>query len=199
MRVNPGCPLTLRLIAASGFCKAEAAPRHCVGFPGVVADGAANPLLSALDPLFRVLRRFWDKPLKLQAYWPKNPGRSGSFLRNPLFLPLLPADSVRLDRPDHATGKRDKMGAVQESIKRRKKGAGNLPQLLACSRFRPPKKILDRRQDPLDDDGDPRPGRVHSVRLIEFSVACHAVEEEWVESRPGGLGDRRIDRIERAV
>src|SRR5208337_4142610 len=67
LRVNPGCPLTLRLIAASGFCKAEAAPRHCVGFPGVVADGAANPLLSALDPLFRGLRRFWAKPLKLQA------------------------------------------------------------------------------------------------------------------------------------
>src|SRR5208337_2992307 len=151
MRVNPGCPLTLGLIAASGSCKAEAAPRRSVGFPGIVADGAANPLLSALNPLLRVLRRFWPKPLKLQAYWPKNPGRSGSFLRNPLFLPLLPADSVRLDRPDHATEKRDKMGAVQaESIKRRKKGAGNLPQLLDYSRFRPANKILDRRQDPLD-------------------------------------------------
>src|SRR5208282_2441058 len=144
-----------------------------------------------------VLRRFWPKPLKLQAYWPKNPGRSGSFLRNPLFLPLLPADSVRLDRPDDATEKRDKMGAVQaESIKRRKKGAGNLPQLLDYSRFRPANKILDRRQDPLDDDRHARSRRVHPVRLVEFRVARHAVEEERVEDRAGGLGDRRKDRVE---
>jgi hypothetical protein len=94
---------------------AEAA-RHGVGCPRVIADGAANPLLSALDPLFHALPRFLPKPLKLQAYRPKNPGRSGSFLRNPLFSPLLPADSVRLDRRDHATEKRDKTAAVQAGL-----------------------------------------------------------------------------------
>jgi hypothetical protein len=36
------------------------------------------------------------KLLNLQAVLHKNPGRSGFVLPNPLFLPLFPADSVRL-------------------------------------------------------------------------------------------------------
>jgi hypothetical protein len=49
-----------------------------------------------INPLFRLLRRVSLNLLNLQAFFQQNHGRSSPVLRNPLFLPLLPADSVRL-------------------------------------------------------------------------------------------------------
>src|SRR5208337_4372638 len=53
---------------------------------------ARNPLFRRISPLFRLQRRFSVNTLNLQGLWRQKLRRTRPVWRNPLFLPLLPAN-----------------------------------------------------------------------------------------------------------
>src|SRR5208337_718516 len=59
---------------------------------GLSAPRARNPLFRRISPLFRLQRRFSVNTLNLQQFWREELRRTRPVWRNPLFLPLLPAN-----------------------------------------------------------------------------------------------------------
>src|ERR1700722_12926936 len=57
-------------------------------------------------------------------------------------------------------------------------------------------QLFNLRQDTRHDYVDTGGGRMQAIGLIEFGVAGHPVEEEWIKKDRMSRGKRRKDRIE---
>src|SRR5208282_461304 len=70
----------------------EHGARRDASWEGLSPPRARNPLFRRISPLFRLQRRFSVNTLNLRQFWREELRRTRPVWRNPLFLPLLPAN-----------------------------------------------------------------------------------------------------------